>query len=663
MWWILKKVCKVLIILIILGLIGGVVLLFVVDPDNFKSHITDTLQKTTGQAIQINGEISWSIRPHTTINMKDLVLTKGFDDNTPVLQIKEAIVNIDLFSLLKSVPIIEKLTLNNLTIDWVLAKNLSMNPNNNLHKLLIASLQIKNGSIKLEDSTDHINWLLQNINLSANNIMLNRNKEFPSLQISGDLINLDRNITYKIDTIVKIDLNNDTLILDPLKMLWNNTQFTGTATIAEYLTNPIISGDMAMDKTDVASILQKVDPYYANNSLQVSHSMQMQMAYSYQLKNKILDLTKIDFKLDNGSLNGNCRLGIANPYNAEFALTADNLNLAPLTLVGAALFPTVHTMSSFPADLFQDLSIKGSFAGTNISYNDAIKVDQVNMEVSGGSGVIQLAPVLISAYGGTHNIIFNLDVINKQQPYFELSDQASKIKLNNNIISGDATIKASLNAMGNDMQGIKQTLNGSVNLYVNDGVLRGIDIDRVMELANNATTDVFYELTNSPAAKLNVLAIKGSSDIVTTQQDNPETNFNSFALQTTIKAGIAKNTNVTMGNKAIALKGSGEFSLLDKNVNMSATIANNTDVVTDSVILSQYMKQTAVDMSITGTITSPVFGPTVYPYIMNVIKAAQLEISNQAVAKMIAATPTNLKTDKSASTLFIDSLQSLAKQQ
>lgn len=661
MFWILKKIFKLLIILIILGIISGVALILFINPNNFNSHIANVIQDTTGLPIKINGQISWSIRPNSTINLQEVLLTKAVNDNTPVVQIKEVILNIELSSIFKDIPIIEKLTLNNVIVDWALAKDLKVNPKNNIQPFVIQDLQVKNGYMKLQDPTDHMNWLLQNVSLSANNIMLNSVKELPTLKMQGELVNVDRNTTYNVDTAIKVDISKDTLTLNPLKMIWNDTTLQGSATVTGYTSNPIISGDIAMDNTDVGAILQKVDPYYANHSLPVSHSMQMQMAYSYEFKNQILDLTKINFQIDNGTINGNCKLGIAAPHNAEFTLTAENMNLAPLGLMTAAMFPSAHTITSFPEALFKDISIKGSFSGTKLSYNNNLVIDQIHMEVAGGEGIVQFAPVVISAYGGTHNIVFSTDVINKQQPYFELSDQANNVTLHNSIIDGKATIKASLQAMGNDVNSIKQTLTGNVNLYVSDGVLHGVAVDKITQFANNTAIGVFDELSRSPAAKLNVLAIKNSGDVNTTQQDNPETKFNYFELQANIKQGISKNTNISMNNNVIALKGAGEFNLINQSINLDAAIVSKTDITSDSVILSNYMKQTPVEMSITGTIDKPIFGPTVYTYVMSVIKATQTDLTNQAIAKMVAATPTNVKTDKSASDLFIDSLQGLVK--
>lgn len=668
MGWLIRKLIKLIMLLILIGIIGGIVYIFVVSPNKFKPQITKALQTYTGQPFVINGSIEWTLRPRMNLVLHDVVLGKSADDKTPAIQIKEADMSFDILSLIKNNATISDITLNNVVIDWALTKALTANTKNVGHPLLVENFQLKNGSIALKDPTEHLNWQLQNFTANASNLMINAGQEIPAIQIQGDLLNLDNNTKYTIDTNLKFDLNKHALNLDPLKMTWNDTPIEGTASIANLDTEPVISGNMAMNPTDVGALLKKMDPYFANSSMKVAHTMQMQTDYLYTPKDQILDLTKFHLQVDKGMMSGDVKLGFASPFHAEFNLSANNIDFSPIGLLGSAMFPAIHTMNSIPVELIKNVVVAGKFSGTQLTINNELAIDQLHMEISGQGGVVQIMPVIINAYGGTHNAALHLDVTSNL-PTIQFTEQADKVDLEpwlklmqeTNIISGTASVKASLQATGTDVATLKQSLTGGINLYVNKGTLQGINANKLMQFATQTTTDIFNELSSSPAANMNVLAIKRSSDWIKTQQDNPKTAFEHLEFTADFAQGVSQKTNLAMTTDVIDLKGAGSYALSDQSVNFSTTMVDLVDVTAESKVLAGYIKQTPLAMTITGTLNKPVYGPNVQTYVLSVLKASREDLLNQAVSKMVSVTPPNAKTDKSASDLFINSLQSLNK--
>ncbi len=82
---------------------------------------------------------------------------------------------------------------------------------------------------------------------------------------------------------------------------------------------------------------------------------------------------------------------------------------------------------------------------------------------------------------------------------------------------------------------------------------------------------------------------------------------------------------------------------------------------TDVQVLTSYIKATPLSMTINGTLDQTTYGPNVQGYVTSILKTAITDIQTQALAKMLAATPANDKTDKTATELFLNSLQSLNK--
>lgn len=668
MGWIISKLLKITMIAIIVGIVAGVGFLFFVSPNHFKPKITSMLQDYTGQPFQINGDIDWSIRPRTLINIHDVVLVSAAEDKSPAVQIKEINLDFDIFALLRNNMTIHSVVLNNVVVDWLKTKALTANrPDKPAgRQCLIQDLEVKNGSVTLQDPAEHLNWSLQNVELTANNVMMNSGQGVPTFLMHGDLNNLDFNSKYTLDTTVTYDSAKNSLTLDPLKVVWNDTSLHGDAIIDQSGAAPIVSGTISLNPTDVGALLKKLDPYYANNPAKVNHTLQMQTDYSYALENQTLDLTKLQVQIDKGVVTGEVKLGLVSPYHAEFTLSAENLDFAPLGMLGTALFPSIHTMTEIPTAALKDIVVSGKFSGTHLIVADDILMDQFHLEVNGQGGVVQFTPVIINAYGGTHNVALSIDV-SKQQPTFMLNEKADKIDIEpwfkamqgESILSGQASVQLSLKATGSEVATIKQSLAGNVSVSVNNGVMYGFDANKVMQFSMQAVNDIFNEISTSPAANLNVLAVKQSSDWIKTQQDNPQTKFDHFEFIAEIAEGVSKKSSIAMNNNIIDLKGTGKYSLQDQTIDFTATMLDRMDPGTEIKVLANYMKQTPINLTVTGTINKPVFGPDVQTYITTVLKSTQTDIVTIAVNKMVAATPPNMKTGKTASELFIDSLQSL----
>lgn len=665
------KLFKLVVWVVILGLIAGVGAIFFINPNTFKPEITKKIQAYTGLPLEINGPIEWSIKPEASIHIQQLIVPTSAEDKTPLVEIKDATVFFDLLSLISGNLIINDLSLNNVTLDYSVAKSFLADAKNAGKKFTIQTLKVKNASIKLQDASNNLNWKLQNISINAKNVVVNSGQPMPDINLQGDLINLTNNATYTIDTAIKVDTVKHSISLDPLAITWNGTPLKGSASIDQYNSEPVLNGKIVMDDTDVGEVLKKLDPYFANNEYQVAHDMQMQLDYSYAIKDQVLDMSKFNFQVDKGAISGNMKLGFKQPYQAEFAVTADNLDIAPVALIGSAIFPSIRTFNVVPTDLLQNVVVNGKFSGTQITYGSDFQFDQVHMEIKGTDGIIQFNPVIIGAYGGTHNISLNIDVINKDLPFFQFNDQADKVSIDRwmqllrqkAVLSGTASMKVSLEASGVDTLGIQQTLTGGINFMVNDGTLYGVDADKLMQFANQTVVKVFSEASSmqKEQAKDNLtnIVVKNSSNWISTQENSPITKFNTFALNAEINLGVSNKSSINMTTNTIELKGNGNFSLVDGTLHFDTTLENKQDPAIDLKTLASFMKKEPLAMSIDGTFAKPVFGPSVQTYVLNVLKLAQTDITNVAISKMVASTPPNAKTEKTATELFLNSLQSL----
>lgn len=667
MGWI-GKLFKLAMLAIILCIVALIAFIVFANPNSYKPRITELLQTYTGLPFKIEGDIEWTLRPISILKLQDLTLADPTDSNNPAVKIKDVTLRIDMGKALSNHIVITNLAINNPVINWMQTKQIINSEHTPAKPCTIEKLTVKNGSITIQDPKDQMNWLLKDLSITADSFILNANQELPSLHLEGELVNVAHNVQYSLETTAKFDAAKHVLTLDPLKMIWNETPMQGTAIINQFDTDPLISGNFAMAPTDIGALLRKLDPYFANSDTQINHTMQVETAYAYTPKDQLLDLTKFNLQIDKGLMSGDVKLGFIAPYRAEFTLSAENFNFAPLGMLGSAFLPALHTMNTVPVDFLKQIVIQGKFTGTKVAFNDAISIDQMQMEITGQGGVVNISPVLINAYGGTHDLALNIDVTGPTTQV-QINEQATKVdlepwlKLSNNdrIISGSANLKAQLQGGGDNIDAIKQNLSGTISLFITDGVLYGVDITRLMQFSTQTVTDIFKELAVSPAANMNVLAIKQSSNWIQTQADNPKTKFDHFELSVEIGQGVSKQASVTLTNNAIELKGSGDFRLSDQFINFATTTISRIEIPADVQVLGQYMKATPLNMTITGTINRPVFGPNVQGYVTTILKTSIADLQQQALIKMLAASPANIQTDKTPSEIFLNSLQSLNK--
>ncbi len=665
MLWFFRTFIKATIFILIIAAILIVVAVFVLDPNDFKTHINHMMQEYSGLDLQFEGPIEWTIRPNTHINIQNISLNA--DDKSPVLQIKEADIHFNLHSLLSDTLQVSALQFTDVNLDWTKVKNISRKSRKKARNCMIQELMSQNTRIIVQDAEKNLDWELKSATISATNIVVGGDNNQIPISVTGTLLNVTRNTEYKVNTVIKLDKIKRSADLDPLTLTWKNTPIHGNALIEEYNNGFNVSGKLILDATDVNTVLKNLEPDISLDGA-TTHNLQSEFSYAYSTVDHTLDLSAFSLALDSGTITGNLKCAIKSPYKAEFSVNATDMNLEPLTLLYNALFPNFRVDNLKALDLLKDLSVDGKFSGNKLLVNQFMQIDQIDVAIKGTQGTIQVAPAVISAYGGTHNMTLNLDLVSKDQPYFQLTEQADKVDLEpwlnaigyTNVISGNASIKADITAEGVDVEALISTLSGKINLYINNGTLYGVDATKAMEFATSTVGDIFEQLTKSSGMDLNKLASAHASDWTTLQGDDAKTTFDHCELKADIDQDSSTKASITLDNNSISINGSGGFKLVDGTLNFNTTILANGEVTNQIKSLAKFMKQAPLPMTISGTFHKPLFTPNIANYTTNIIKLAQTDILNQAVSKMVAATPANSKTPKTATDLFLDSLKSLS---
>ncbi len=230
-----------------LFIIGILIMVATINPNNFKPTITQQVQTLTGRQLTINGDISWSLFPWLGMKVQDAQLDnpQGFGEN-PFATVKMADVSVKLFPLLlgkielgnvvleqPNIHLINKANGQNNWQDLVTPKaqqtHLAANTGHLANtgtsvitetsaqpssvpnakeslKVNISGINIHEGIVKYDDNQNNKHYAINNFNLTGKNIELN--DAFP-VSTSFDLKSNQPNLEGQVELESKIFINPD----------------------------------------------------------------------------------------------------------------------------------------------------------------------------------------------------------------------------------------------------------------------------------------------------------------------------------------------------------------------------------------------------------------------------------------------------------------------
>ena len=110
---IIKPIIFFILSLITLIIISVIFLFIFVNPNNYKSYITRTLEQQTHSKIAIKGNIKWSIYPEISFKLEDINVVRSVNGVDLDLKTKFLKLNINLFKSIKNI----ELSFDNIFID------------------------------------------------------------------------------------------------------------------------------------------------------------------------------------------------------------------------------------------------------------------------------------------------------------------------------------------------------------------------------------------------------------------------------------------------------------------------------------------------------------------------------------------------------------------
>jgi len=357
-----------------------------------------------------------------------------------------------------------------------------------------------------------------------------------------------------IESNLKFNFPNRNLILTDLEGHIANLFFDGNLKITSMNEIGNISGNLNIPSFNLRKWIEMTQVVNVNN---LPYNALRSAETSFTLSGNYDSVKIDDFRatIDKNHVTGSL---IYNPYTQQSIadLLIDRL---PLT----NYLPTKNqtnrksinlTRTNFKANLITSGKLtnwKGTWTASIRGFNAGdFKANSINLNATMANGFINLSPLTGNLYKGTYRGNSRLN-LNRKIPTLSGSHTLRNIDTNQLLndaktltglqYSGTGEAQAQLTFAVADKKTFLRSLNGTANLKVTNGVLKGIDVGYYMSLANAL-------FTNSQSSKT----------------DAHQTPFNSTTATVNFVNGVVKNEDLLLISSDIKVEGSGEADLVNR---------------------------------------------------------------------------------------------------
>jgi len=241
------------------------------------------------------------------------------------------------------------------------------------------------------------------------------------------------------------------------------------------------------------------------------------------------------------------------PPSYDFDVRIDKLNAdryrtgAPAATAGA---PTVAATAPAGAETPIDLSaLKGLRAHGSVRIGalqaSNVKLSNVEFTLDAAGGKVQIAPLKASLYGGSMRATAGIDANSNGYSFTNTLSSVQvgplmKDAANQDILEGRGNVVVDVTTSGTSPSALKRALAGNVNIKLNDGAIKGINIGERIRKAKS----LLGAKTGAEAAN-----------------KNEKTDFSELSLSATISNGVATSNDLKMASPLLRAKGAGQVDI------------------------------------------------------------------------------------------------------
>ncbi|WP_028863674.1 AsmA family protein [Psychromonas aquimarina] len=584
--------------LITLLVLAVVILLTVIDPNDYKEEIQTQVKNTINRDLLINGDISWTFYPQLGFSSGEIELNNldGFN-RKHLVKIDEASLGLDIMPLLKGQIQIGELTLNGFVLNLITDKNGRSNLDNmssksaaeapapqestesqeqtssdgksdtfTADKIQLAGININNAVIEIQDLTVPSSTKLNISHIRLGEFALGKEAD---LSVLTDVLvaEMDGHIDLQSKLLVAADFSSI-----KLNKLLLKTDFSGK-TLPNGKVSSVLSSDITYNLNSAAAEI---------NNLQLNvDKIQLKGSASVQTG----AVTKVRYALEGNEWD-------LNPYLNQSGSADSTPESTPESAPGTAPGPQNETPAAEQEpdlSFLNTLDVQGTLKIAGVKA-DKLVIGEINKTLQIKNGKAEIKPLTAQLYKGLLTVNGMVDDAKGKNKY-KVSTNLNNVDLRPlltdaaqvDILSGTTAFNFAGTGQGLTPTKIKSGLMGSGDFELLDGELYGVNIPQEIRTLK-------ARLSGKPAP---------------TTADVKKTDFASLTGKFSIKKGLVNNQKFLMLSPVMRLDGLGLVDILKETLDYKLSIAplSKSDAKTEQFDLNGV----TIPLLITGTFTEPKF--------------------------------------------------------
>lgn len=362
----------------------------------------------------------------------------------------------------------------------------------------------------------------------------------------------DLALDMEIKTDFQLDTGKGQLALQNLAVNGSGVKLTGALNAKGLNESPSYLGNIAISQLNPGTLLPAVGvelPKPASSNVLKSLTGGFDLAGT----DNSLQLSKINLKLDDSSLQGEAGISSFKNMASRFALTIDSINLdhyipAPQAAQSKEKTNTPNTSSEallLPVAALRELNTNGRLRiGKLIASGH--QIDNFDASVVSANGFINLKNLTGNLYGGSLVATASIDA-RSNTPQISFNNRVSNIQASPlltaladvDYLDGKMNLQVNGTAFGNTLTAIKNTLSGEADFKVTDGILKNTNIEQLVCKS--------------------IARIRDRQYVVTEQQ--PDTLFKEFNGHMNIVKGVMNTDRLLVALNNMQVTGTGIINL------------------------------------------------------------------------------------------------------
>lgn len=656
----LKRLLKWFVGFITIFIVLMVGVFLVVDPNKFKGPVERAFLSQYGQVLSINGPLNWTWSPLLSLELHDIVLENPQPFKDKMLSAKSLRTELGVASLFTGKWFINihlsgvKLSLerNSKGVEnWdTLVQRLSnkktsgnsenhtpsdaasnnsisndSTPNNSISsegtstiansssdstssKILFSGIKIEDAEIRFDDHQKNKHYILDHLNVSAENITKAFVGHSTPVSINFHLGNANKQAVGRFS----------------LKCAWAYMPLKDEATFRN------ISLKFEFPAGKITNI---------NGEALVTN-----VSDRPQVQGKI-ESSNIDIKpwLDELGIKYDSSLPTAGAFSTTFKYNAPTLSLNNVTL---QLVNNGSLIGNLKADLTHvstnDLRMEGDFLAKQLQVGK-LKLDEVKGLLLAKEGIIKLAPMTLQMAQSTQLCSLQID-LRGQTPRYTFTQQGKGFNIKNLLLmmgvkdklEGNTSLKINLTTMGRSLEELKSNLSGQTEIEMVDGKFYGINLIALLKNAQTGVHSLVSGLKNKKGFNLDS-GLNSVQALWKEKTPNPTsfTPFNAFKATTVINQGVVKNSDLSITHPEYVVNGTGNINLINDTIQYQTAVLYKGNAYPKEDAFGKYLENMALPVRVEGTLGNPMIRPDLKTYTNNALAYAQKNIVEEAIQKNV----------------------------